>query len=387
MERLTSSAVRAVAVVLLCAMPLVATSLIGASTADALPFSKTLPLPFLASGGSISTYSCVSGPVCVALGWNHHGNTGYIWAVRWYDGAWSRFSAPSMAIDGQGNPTISCATSTWCMATGSTGLNIGNHPVADEWVSGHWKSLKVPSPKGSTDFTLYKLDCRSTKWCIAVGSYVANKPNYMDAQFLTAELWNGFKWRMVPIFSPRTYAPQVDPGMVAGGAHPTASPQQLSCVSKTFCIFAGFFAGVFVEQWDGLRWSKVYAPNATQPVARDSDFAGGACVSRTFCIAAGGYAVSNAASRPLLEQWNGHSWRILLLPKLPTKYDHGTGLSLSQVACASSILCIAFGSPEFAGHGFNSLMWNGKAWSYISTGNHARPAFDCVTKAICVLVN
>lgn len=378
--------VRAVAVVLLFVMPLVTSSLVGTPTADALTFTKTLPEPFLVSGGELSTYSCVRGPVCVALGWNHHGNAGYLWAVRWHDGTWSRFRPPSLGIDGQFNPTISCATKVWCMATGSSGLNVSDHPVADEWVGGRWKSLNVPTPLGSTDFELYKLYCRSTTWCIAVGSYVANKPNYEDSQFLAAELWNGIKWRMVPIYSPRTYAQQIDPGMVAGGAHPTASPQQLSCVSKTFCIIAGFFAGVFVEQWNGQRWSEVHAPNATQPVARASEFAGVACVSRTFCIAAGGYAVSNAAWRPLLEKWNGNVWRILQLPELSKLYDHGTGLSLSQVECASSKFCIAFGSPEFGERGSNSLMWNGRSWSYISTGNPAKPTFDCLTMSNCLLV-
>jgi hypothetical protein len=291
-----------------------------------------------------------------------------------------------MNLDGQDSPTISCATPEWCMATGSTGLNVGNHPVADELIGTQWKSVKVPSPMGSTDFSLHKLDCLSTTWCVAVGSYVANKPNYVDATFLTSEVWNGVKWRIVPIFSPRTYAHQTDPGMVNGGAHPTASPQQLSCVSKRFCVVTGFWTGVFVEQWDGHAWSKVNAPNATQPVARGSEFSGGTCVSATFCVAAGGYAVSNAAWRPLLEQWNGLKWRIVVMPKLPMVYDRGTGMSLSKVACISSKSCVALGAPGAGNTKSYNMQWNGSRWSYVATESPTRPTFECLSKSDCYLV-
>jgi hypothetical protein len=385
MERLSTSTVRTLVVSWLCALSLVASSLLGTTAGAANTFPRTRPVPPVAVGGDIDTSSCVTGPVCVALGWNHHGNSPYFWAARWRDGEWTRIAAPPLAIDGQGSPSISCASRTWCMATGSTGLNTGNHPIAEELIGAKWQSLKVPTPKGSTDFVLFKLDCRSTTWCIAVGNYVANKRNYVDATFLTSEVWHGMSWRMVPIFSPRTYAPQVDPGMTPGGEHPTASPQQLSCVSKSFCVFAGFWTGVFVEQWNGQRWSKVYAPNATPPIARSSEFAGGMCVSKTFCVAAGGYAVSNGAWRPLLEQWNGRSWRIVKLPELLGIYDHGTGLRLSQVQCASSKLCIAFGDSGFGDRGSNSLKWNGTTWSYISIANQSRASFGCLSKSDCFL--
>jgi hypothetical protein len=274
------------------------------------------------------------------------------------------------------------------MATGSTGINPGNHPIADELIGSKWTSLAIPTPKGSTDFSLYKLECQSSTWCIAVGKYVANKRNYVDATFLTSEVWNGSTWRIVKIFSPRTYAHQIDPGMVAGGDHPTASPQQLSCVSKTFCVITGFWNGVFVEQWNGHRWSEVTAPNYAWRPRGDSEFSGGTCLTSAICFATGGYAVSNGAWRPLIERWIGQKWKIVALPALPSRFRHGTGFRLTQVDCVTSDLCVAFGDPGFSSANLNALKWNGRTWAYVSiSGSRAKPAILCLTNSKCVLVD
>ena len=323
--------------------------------------------------------------MCVAIGWNHHGNTGYLWTERWRDGEWSRLSAPPRVAPGGDELALSCVRVGWCMLTGSPGITLHNYPWALTLEGTQWTTLRVPVTKGSTDFTLYELQCRSSSWCIGVGSYVANRPNYEDATFLVSEVWNGSKWRLVPVYSPRTNAPQVDPGMSPGGAHPTASPQQLSCVSKRFCVFAGFWMGDFAESWDGQRWSKVDTPNDPLRPAYDSEFSGGTCVSTTFCVATGGYAVSNAAWRPLIDQWNGERWQIAVLPKLPSRFRRKPGFRLSRVQCASASDCVAFGDSQFATTGLDAMSWNGRVWHYISIAKVMRPTIKCVAPNVCAL--
>jgi hypothetical protein len=354
-------------------------------SASASTYSRILPKPPLARGGMIESTSCVAGPVCVSIGWNHHGNNPYLWAERWQDGQWAALPPPHQGnLSGQTFPTISCTTKTWCMATGSNEPMLSNHPFAEELVGSHWTTLRIPIVKNSTDFSLFHLDCRSSTWCVGVGNYVANQKNYSDATFLVSEVWNGSTWQIVPVDSPRTYAPQTDPGMVNGGAHPTASPQELSCVSKKFCVFTGFFwNGVFVEQWNGHRWSKVAAPNDPLRPAGDSEFSGGTCVSTTFCVATGGYAVSNAAWRPLIEQWNGQTWQIATLPKLPQYFNGKPGFRLTNVECSSSKFCEAFGDPGFATRGVNGLTWNGRTWRYVTTAHRTDPALVCLTHDYC----
>jgi hypothetical protein len=271
------------------------------------------------------------------------------------------------------------------MATGTTGTYPRTHPVAEALIGTHWTTLSIPTTKGSTNFSLFELDCQSSTWCAGVGSYVANKRNYSDAQFLVSEVWNGSKWRIVPIDSPRTYAHQIDPGMVAGGDHPTAAPQQMSCVSETFCVFTGFWTGVFVEQWNGHRWSEVAAPNAATRPAYDSEFTGGTCTSATFCVASGGFAVSNAAWRPLIEQWNGQTWQIATLPRLPQHYNGKPGFRLSKVYCASSKLCVAYGDEGLSSPGMNNLEWNGRTWRYVATVHRAGLVLVCLNNYECHL--
>ncbi len=358
----------------------------GSAVATTSTSSTTLPKPSESVGGSIQTSSCVKGPVCVSLGWNHHGNHGYLWAARWQDRQWTRLAVPRDATGGD-DLTISCTSSHWCMATGSSRLTPVNSPIADELIGTQWTSLPVPTVKDSTNFSLYKLDCRSPTWCISVGSYVANKPHYLDATYLVSEVWNGSKWRIVPIHSPRTDAHPIDPGFTAGGLHPTAAPQQISCVSRSFCFVVGFFTGVFVEKWNGRRWSNVAAPNEPIGPGYDPEFSGGTCISTTFCVAAGGYPVSNAAWRPLIEQWNGQRWRIVTLPRLPQRYNGKPGYRLSNVYCASSILCVAYGDTALTSAGLKNLTWNGQRWRYATAESRKGLSIICQTTNNCGLVD
>jgi hypothetical protein len=362
------------------------TPLVGAGVALAAPSVTTLPEPALAVGGLIEGSSCVAGPVCVTIGWNHHGNTGYLWAERWIDGKWSILPAPPQSRDLGGDAqAISCASSQWCMLTQSSAPQVGNKPVADVLEGTHWTTVPIPVVRGSTDLSLNKLECRSPTWCVGVGNYVANKKNYLDATFLVSQVWNGVDWHIVPIVSPRTYAPQVDPGMVAGGAHPTASPQQLTCVSKKFCVISGFWMGVFVEQWNGHRWSEVAAPNVASRPGYDSEFSGGTCVATTNCVAVGGYAVSNGKWQPLIEMWNGQMWQIVAMPTLPKIFKTKPGFRLTGVECSSTHFCIAYGDAQFVTTGLNAMRWNGKTWRYVSIGDRKHPTIMCLSSDLCTM--
>lgn len=372
-----AGATRLFSAVVLCAAVM---SFGAPAVTAAAPYLRSLPLPPLAAGGLVNSSSCVKGPVCVSIGWNHHGQSGYTWVARWQDGRWTALPTPRVS-----GGTISCATATWCMVTSTVGeIGPGDHPVSEVLVGTRWIVHAVPSVKGSTDLSLYELNCRSSTWCIAVGAYVASKPNFTDATFLVSEVWNGSTWRIVPIYSPRTYAHQVDPGMVAGGEHPTASPQQISCTSRSFCVIAGFWRGVFVEQWNGHRWNEVAAPNEPKRQAGDSEFSGGTCASTTFCVAAGGYEISNGVWRPLIDQWDDVRWRTVALPKMPSELARGNGFRLTRVACTSSIDCVAFGDPVFLLGSLNALEWNGKAWTYGSMmASPKDPSIVCLSKKIC----
>jgi hypothetical protein len=350
------------------------------------PVLRVVPAPKFQSGGFEMTRSCVLGPVCVAIGWNHHGNTAYLWAARWKYLWWTRLPGPPDAgIPGAGGQlTVSCATAQWCMATGSATLNnLGASAPYSAVLDGtRWTLHAVPSPKGSTDFSLTHVDCLSASWCMATGLYVASKPDYKDAQFLVSEVWNGVSWKIVHIFSPRTNAPQLDPGFCAGCDHPTAGLQALTCASRSFCIVVGAWTGVFVEQWDGHRWAKVHAPDAPGYPSGDSELSGATCTSVTSCVAVGGYSIANGIWSPLVEQWNGSEWGLVPLPRNPHGINHVGGFMLRGVACASSRYCISLGESETLLKRL-SLEWNSRRWVYVKINPVENGAIVCLTSKFC----
>jgi hypothetical protein len=350
------------------------------------PALRVIPAPRFQSGGFEMTRSCVLGPVCTAIGWNHRGNTGYLWSARWKDRWWTRIPGPPDAgVPGAGGQlTISCATAEWCMATGSAILNNfgASAPYSAVLDGKRWTHHPVPSPKGSSDFSLSHVDCLSSSWCMATGLYVASKPNYRDAQFLVAEVWNGTTWRIVHIFSPRTDAPQGDPGFCSGCEHPTASLQALTCESRSFCIVVGAWAGVFVEQWDGHRWAEVHAPAARGYPASDSEFSGATCTSVTSCVAVGGYSIANGIWSPLVERWNGSHWKLVAVPRNPHGINHLGGFSVDGVVCAADRYCVALGHTNSTLSRL-SLEWNGRRWVYVMTNRVDNGAIVCLTSRFC----
>jgi hypothetical protein len=97
--------------------------------------------------------------------------------------------------------------------------------------------------------------------------------------------------------------------------------------------------------------------------------------------------VSNAAWRPLIEQWNGRSWRIETLPRLPQYFNGKPGFSISGVECTSTTVCEAFGDHTIMSSGVNGLTWNGRTWRYVATGNRERAELVCLNSEHCDLID
>jgi hypothetical protein len=218
---------------------------------------------------------------------------------------------------------------------------------------------------------------------MATGSYVANKPNYTDAQFLQSAIWNGSSWHLVGIFSPRTDAHQLDPGFSPGGEHPTAGLSQLACVSESFCLVAGSWTnGAFVEQWSGIRWSEVSVPDEPGYPKSDSELSGVACVSTDFCFVGGGYPIANGIWRPLVDEWDGHSWMRVTMPKNFHGVNYVGGIRMNAITCASSRRCVSFTDipmPEAD----TAVIWNGTGWRYEEVRDQTEGAIVCLAPRSC----
>lgn len=190
----------------------------------------------------VTDVSCATSPrlMCMTVGLD-----GY--ASRFQGGRWTRTRiAPAVADNGRGLVSVSCGTSTSCLAVDATGNAL-------RWNGSSWTTRHrvVGASTGFTD-----VSCPTSTWCYAT---IGGGP---DGSALGTRYRNG-RWDPVRPISTTT----------------TGAATTISCTSPTFCLAAGQFRkGVYLV-YTGITWSP-------------SDVAGPAglawapatCASPTFCV-------------------------------------------------------------------------------------------------------
>jgi hypothetical protein len=119
-----------------------------------------------------------------------------------------------------------------------------------------------------------------------------------------------------------------DPGDLVG----------IDCTSRSSCLTVGYInngAAAVAERWNGKAWKSVTP--ALPSGASSALLNAVACPRATDCIAVGGYAVG-ADYLPLVEKWNGKSWKRIDAASV------GASSSLTAVSCPSTSNCWAVGS-------------------------------------------
>jgi len=133
-----------------------------------------------------------------------------------------------------------------------------------------------------------------------------------------------------------------------------------------------------------LAGCKVPSPNAPGPPS--SELAAVACPSATSCFAVGSQ-VTTTGALPLVEQFDGATWKVLPSPAPPSKHS-----SLDAVACASSTRCLAVGTWRSGASHVFSESWNGSAWTMTTvpeptgTVSTVFEGLACTSATSCVAV-
>ena len=271
---------------------------------------------------------------------------------------------PSPSPGGSSNQlnSVSCMTSTWCMAVGEADTVAGNGKVHASVITEHWNGTTWSQSPNTLPVSNYRglwgVSCVSTTWCMAVGFiWVAS---YGQAGL--AELWNGTSWSPV-----RTT--------------PSYQLNSVSCVSTTFCMAGGDGKSGVVETWDGAAWTPISFPSVNTTMDQVTSVS---CTSATSCMALDLYDVTSA-QYTAIDYWNGTSWSATTVPPPPT-----TGSEvLGSVWCTSAASCMAVGD-EAVGNGTATAIayeWNGASWSPTtlpaSTSSNDLTGVDCPTSVIC----
>jgi hypothetical protein len=322
-----------------------------------------LPTPAAGTSPMLASLSCPSATFCVAVGSTHtqgrqslegiFSNRSSRGLVEVWDGStWSVRPTPLGAVRGSALSGVSCVSRRFCIAVGSTGLQIA---AAMLWNGSTWRRLTLPLVKWGP--TLTAVSCAAARSCTAVGSYDVHETGVADLRPL-AERWTGRgHWTVAK--------PPAERDRFHGKPYSNFTwLTAVSCPSRTACLATGlalrtqnfYPQGGFADGWDGHRWRI-----ATAGIARDSPLDGVSCVAPGDCYAAGQYdprtVTPPSTQRPLIAQWTAGRWSQVALPSVATMpnpvWFEGNLLvpNLFGISCVLQTGCTAVGAQP---HGARS---------------------------------
>jgi hypothetical protein len=270
------------------------------------------------------------------------------------------------------------ATCTWKVipsqnaGTTSTLIKVAAISTSDVWAVGsgsdstgnsltlteHWNGSTwnvVASPNvGSSGNSLTGVTAISASNIWAVGSYVNSSTNVGQTLI---EHWNGSTWRVVP--SPNTSA-----NFNALSDIKAVSTNDIWAIGHTGPPVAFVTHNPLIEHWNGSTWRVVSNP-ASQ---LNGDLRGVSIVSANNIWAVGGYLPSGGNNfQTLTEHWNGTKWSIV-----PGSDITGNNDYFEDVSAISASNIWAVGGSQ--ANNYQSSMtliehWNGTQWSIVTSPN------------------
>jgi hypothetical protein len=250
-------------------------------------------------------------------------------------------SQASPAPAANGLNAISCPSATSCWAVGEHNHENGWPTPAIERLShGTWSAVAAPEPRRAIGGSLEAVWCGRGPDCLAAGYYATSSPT----EFPLVERWNGVRWS-------RVSAP--DAGSTSVGLY------GLACTSARDCWAVGTDDRATVaEHWNGTAWSVVPSPN----VGSGGDYPGAAVA----CPAAGDcwavwtwHSASGTRYGTLTAHWNGSAWSRVTTPTAGNSQS-----MLNDIYCSSGTACLAVGGGPKAA--VLAERWNGSAWSVVT---------------------
>lgn len=187
------------------------------------------------------------------------------------------------------------------MAVGSSSSGVAPyqvHGLAEHWNGSTWTIVPVPqSPKHSST-TLSGVSCTSSTFCIAVGSSGPDA-GLATAVSTAAEQWNGASWSV---------APTPDPSPVPAGLRKVSCVDVVNGGCMAVGNQAATLGGTtqtLTERWSGGTWCVLLSPDpSTTHLSELSDVS---CTLAFFCMASGVYS-NGSVELPLMADALNGTW-------------------------------------------------------------------------------
>jgi hypothetical protein len=224
------------------------------------------------SGHALASVSCTSSSFCVALA-----KVGY--AMTYNAGAWS---APADIDGADGLTSVSCPSASFCVAVG------GDFPTNDGGAGAMiFSGSSWSAPAKIATFQMHSVSCPTSSFCTAAG-HEAEAVSYKDGS-----------WGSGGVIS-----------------HTSMEINGVSCASESFCAAVDSFGNALT--FNGSSWSP-QTPSA-------SALASVSCASSSFCV-----ALSNEGAIT----YNGSSWSAPL-----------ASVDGSSVSCPEISFCVAVNESD-----------------------------------------
>jgi hypothetical protein len=272
--------------------------------------------------------------------------------ARWNGTSWKQATASGLPAGELTAVTATSASNAWAVGTTNS-----RQSLILRWNGTSWKRAASAGAAGTISGVA--ASSASNAWAVGTtGSLASPKPLLLH--------WNGTSWKQVP--SPGIAGTAfLDAVAVTSGSNAWAVGE----------VSAGAFTATsLILHWNGTSWKRVASPTAS-----DGKFgnvlAGVVATSATSAWAVGCTDGCPVGGTPLIERWNGASWKQVAAPATPFGlYD----LRAVAATSASNIWAVGGGGPV-TGEGTATTHWNGHSWTLGRARSGAELAGVAVTSA------
>ena len=254
--------------------------------------------------------------------------------VHWNGTIWKQ--APSSGLPSGELRAVAAtsASNAWAVGSTTSGQSLILH-----WNGTSWK--RVPSAGAAGSLTGVGASSATDAWAVgSTGSFRSAKPLILH--------WNGTSWKQVPSPSPK--------GSVYLNAVAVTSGRNAWAVGEVVTGISSYVA--LILHWNGTTWQGVPSPSPSDGKYGNT-LADVAATSATNAWAVGCTDGCPTGGTPVIERWNGTSWRQVAPPTTPYALYNLGGVAATS---ATSAWTVGGGGPVTS-EGAATAHWNGRNWT------------------------
>jgi hypothetical protein len=253
--------------------------------------------------------------------------------AHWNGTSWKQ--APSSGLPSGELRAVAATSASNAWAVGST--NSGQTLIL-HWNGTSWQ--QVPSAGVAGNLAGVAATSATNAW--AVGSTGLGSPKSLILH------WNGTSWQQVPSPSPGGSA-SLSAVAVTSGRNAWAVGEVVTGTSS--------YAGLILH-WNGTTWQQVPSPSPYDGKYGNT-LADVAATSATSAWAVGCTDGCPLGGTPVIERWDGISWRQVAPPTTPYALYNLAGVAATSATSAWTV----GGSGPVTAEGAATAHWNGRSWT------------------------